>query len=94
MSDQYSNNPEIKINQKYLLECFVSNLKQAIFDSSLKQTENMTAKNVILTAIHFKGIDRVKNEAKELAENCLCSESYVKSIIKKIENKQIVITGA
>jgi DNA-binding MarR family transcriptional regulator len=72
-----------------LLDCLVSNLKPFIFDSSFKQTENMTAKNVILTAIHFKGIDRVKNEAKELAENCLCSESYVKSIIKKIEKQKL-----
>jgi len=47
--------------------------------------------NVILTAINFKGIDRVKKEVKELAENCLCSESYIKSIIRKVEKKQIII---
>ena len=33
--------------------------------------------NVILTAINFKGIEQVKREVKELAENCLCSESYI-----------------
>lgn len=47
--------------------------------------------NVILTAIHFKGIERVKTESKELAEGCLCSEAYVKSIIRKVEKGQIII---
>jgi hypothetical protein len=37
MSDQYSNNPEIKINQKYLLDCFVSNLKLLIFTNLNEQ---------------------------------------------------------
>ena len=48
-------------------------------------------KNVILTAINFKGIEQVKIEVKDLAEKCLCSESYIKSIIKKVENNQIII---
>ena len=48
-------------------------------------------KNVILTAINFKGIEQVKREVKDLAEKCLCSESYIKSIIKKVENNQIII---
>lgn len=43
--------------------------------------------NVILTAINFKGIEQVKRELKELAENCLCSESYIKSIIRKTNLK-------
>lgn len=50
-------------------------------------------KNVILTAIHFKGISQVKIEVKELAQNCLCSESYIKNIIRKIEKGQIIIKG-
>lgn len=50
-----------------------------------------TSKNVILTAINFKGIEQVKKEAKELAEKCLCSESYIKSIIRQVEKNQIVI---
>lgn len=50
-----------------------------------------TSKNVILTAINFKGIDQVKKEAKELADNLLCSESYVKNIIRQVEKNQIVI---
>jgi hypothetical protein len=48
-------------------------------------------KNVILTAINFKGIDQVKKEVKELSENCLCSESYIKDIIRKVEKSQIII---
>lgn len=48
-------------------------------------------KNVILTAINFKGIEQVKKEVKELAEGCLCSESYIKSIIRQVEKNQIVI---
>lgn len=52
-----------------------------------------TAKNVILTAINFKGIEQVKTEVKQLADSLLCSEDYVKSIIKKVEKSNIVIKG-
>jgi hypothetical protein len=48
-------------------------------------------KQIVLTAIHFKGLEQVKKEVKELAEKSLCSESYIKSIIKKVENNQIII---
>jgi len=48
-------------------------------------------KNVILTAINFKGIEQVKKESKELAEKCLCSESYVKNIIRQVQKNQIII---
>lgn len=48
--------------------------------------------NVILTAIYFKGIDQVKTEVLELAQNCLCSVSYIKSIIRKVEKNQIIIS--
>jgi MarR-like DNA-binding transcriptional regulator SgrR of sgrS sRNA len=47
--------------------------------------------NVILTAIHFKGISQVKTEVAELAQNCLCSESYIKNIIRKVEKGQLII---
>jgi hypothetical protein len=50
-----------------------------------------TSKNVILTAIGFKGIEQVKKEAKELADNLLCSEGYVKNIIRKVEKNQIIM---
>lgn len=53
-----------------------------------------TAKNVILTAINFKGVEQVKKEAKQLSEDLLCSEGYVRNLIKKIEKNQIVIKGA
>lgn len=53
-----------------------------------------TAKNVILTAINFKGVEQVKKEAKELSEKLLCSESYVLNIIRKVEKSNIVIQGA
>jgi len=48
-------------------------------------------KRIVLTAIHFKGIEKVKTEVKELAEKSLCSESYIKSIIKQVEKNQIEI---
>ena len=48
-------------------------------------------KQIVLTAIHFKGLEQVKKEVKELAEKSLCSESYIKNIIKKVENNQIII---
>ena len=50
-----------------------------------------TSKNVILTAINFKGIDQVKSEASKLAASLFCSESYVKNIIRQVEKGQILI---
>jgi hypothetical protein len=52
-----------------------------------------TAKNVILTAIHFQGIENVEKNTKELSEKCLCSESYVKAIIRKVYNNEIQINS-
>ena len=54
----------------------------------------ITSKNVILTAIHFKGINQVKKEAKNLAESLFCSEAYVKNIIRQVEKNKIIIKGA
>lgn len=48
-------------------------------------------KDIVLTAIYFKGIEQVKKETKVLAEKSLCSESYIKNIIKKVEKGQILI---
>ena len=50
-----------------------------------------SAKNVILTAIHFKGLNQVKKEAEDLAEKTLCSASYVKSIIRQVEREKVII---
>lgn len=50
-----------------------------------------TAKNVILTAINFKGVEQVKKESKQLAENALCSEAYVKRIVSEVEAGKITI---
>lgn len=77
----------IKDIEKYL---HYSKLR-LIFTLSKKTNTMTTSKNVILTAINFKGIDQVKKEAKELADNLLCSESYVKNIIRQVEKNQIVI---
>ena len=51
----------------------------------------MKAKDVILTAIYFKGVEQVRKEAKELAEKTLCSELYVKSIAKQVESGKIIL---
>jgi hypothetical protein len=53
-----------------------------------KQKAMNTAKSVILTAIYFKGIEEVKKQAKQLAEDSLCTESYVRGIIRQVEKKQ------
>lgn len=50
-----------------------------------------SVKDVILTAIHFKGVERVRKEAKDLAESLFCSEVYVKNIIRQVENGKIEI---
>lgn len=50
-----------------------------------------SAKSVILTAINFKGLEQVKSEAISLAESCLCSVSYVNSIINKVKKGEIKI---
>ncbi|MBN8860887.1 MAG: hypothetical protein J0H29_21025 [Sphingobacteriales bacterium] len=48
-------------------------------------------KQVILTAINFKGVEQVKREAKELAEKLFCSEQHVLNIIRKVEKQQIIV---
>jgi predicted transcriptional regulator YheO len=50
-----------------------------------------TAKTVILTAIHQKGIEHTKTQVKQLAENLFCSEAYVKDIIRKVKQNKIEI---
>ena len=89
-----------KCKNIYQNTCAVINLtvslcqqsSEAITQAENKKTNNMaTAKNVILTAIAFKGIEKVKSEAKELAEKCLCSESYVLNLVRKVKKGQIVI---
>ena len=50
-----------------------------------------SAKDVILTAISFKGATHVKNNAKDLADDTLCSERYVKLIARKVENGTIKV---
>lgn len=50
-----------------------------------------TSKDVILTAINFKGTEQVRREAKDLADSLFCSESYVMSIVRKVEKGQIII---
>jgi hypothetical protein len=53
----------------------------------------MKAKDVILTAIYFKGTEQVKREAAELAEKSLCSVSYVKNIIRQVESGKILVNA-
>jgi hypothetical protein len=48
-------------------------------------------KDAILTGIQYKGIEQMKKEVKQLADNLLCSESYIRSIIKKVETNKITI---
>lgn len=51
----------------------------------------VSAKNVILTAIKFKGTEQVKKESKSLADNLLCSQAYVMKIVKSVEAGKIEI---
>ncbi len=53
----------------------------------------VTVKEIILTAIHYKGIEQVKKEAplNNLPENSICSVAYIRSIIRKVENGEIEI---
>lgn len=48
-------------------------------------------KQVVLTAIHNKGIEVVKKEVSKLADGLLCTESSVKRIIRQYETGKIVI---
>ena len=53
-----------------------------------------SAKQVVLTAIHFKGVDQVKKEVKALAEGLFCTESHVRAIINKVQKEEIIIKKA
>lgn len=50
-----------------------------------------TAKKTILTSIAFKGVDSVRENASELAENALCSKAYVLKIVRDVEQNRIII---
>jgi hypothetical protein len=51
----------------------------------------ISAKKVILTAIKFKGIQTVKKQSSANLDDCLCSEGYIKNIIRKVEKGELVI---
>lgn len=51
----------------------------------------MAAKDVILTAINFKGLSKVREEAQSLASDALCSKGYVLNICNKVEKGLIAI---
>lgn len=84
-----------------MLECFVSNLKPFIFDSTLKQTENMTA------AIQTQKLEMVKVPAEyQKEEGCVAFQMvkltyffYGKEMTEMFDTKilqngdQIVING-
>lgn len=50
-----------------------------------------SAKQVILTAIHFKGTEQVKATAAELADSCLCSVQHVLRLVRQAEAGKIVL---
>jgi len=49
-----------------------------------------TAKSALLAVIHFKGTDYVMQNAKKLADDCVCSVGYVKRIAQLIEKHNII----
>ena len=51
----------------------------------------ITAKSVILIAIAYHGINKVRENAGELARNALCSKSHVLKIVRDVEKKRITI---
>lgn len=53
----------------------------------------MNARDVILTAIHFKGTEKVRKESKKLAEDALCSQGYVLNIVRQVEKGQLTIAS-
>ena len=60
-------------------------------NDSIKGDEMATVKDVILTAVYFKGLQSVRKESAELADKCLCSAGYVRAILNKVEKGQIRI---
>lgn len=51
----------------------------------------ISAKQVILTAIYFKGVEYVKQNAAQYADDCLCSKSNVLNVVRAVEKGRIVI---
>lgn len=50
-----------------------------------------TVKDIVLTAIHFRGVEHAKQQAEVLAYGSLTSVGYVRQIIKKYESGEITI---
>jgi hypothetical protein len=53
-----------------------------------------TSKEVILTAIHFKGTKEAKKIASQLADDLMISRGYVLSVIRQVEKQAIIIQSA
>jgi len=78
----------------YYVYLYVRNLQIVKNIKKLRNKKMTTAKQIILTAIAYKGIDFVKNNIKDYAEKSLCTENYIKNIIRKVEKENIIITKA
>lgn len=51
-----------------------------------------SAKNVVLTAIKFKGTAQVRAEAADLADNLFCSKPYVLGLCRKVDAGKIILS--
>lgn len=50
-----------------------------------------SAKSVIFTAIKFKGVEAVRENATELSQDLFCSEQYVLKLCRDVETKKVTL---
>ncbi len=52
---------------------------------------SIPVKDIVLTAIKFKGIEAVKKEAQQIADDCFAKKQSVMAWIRKVEKGEVVI---
>lgn len=60
-------------------------------ESEREMRISLPLKDIVLTAIKFKGIEAVKKEAQQIADDCFAKKQSVMAWIRKVEKGEVVI---
>lgn len=52
---------------------------------------SLPVKDIVLTAIANKGVEKVRKEAQQIADDCFAKKSSVLSWVRKVEKGEVVV---
>ena len=52
---------------------------------------SIPVKDIVLTAIKYKGTDQVRKEAQSIADDCFATKGSVLNWVRKVEKGEVVI---